>query len=150
MKEHALQKLQEISSKAKDTAAKVLASEQATESQLIAQRDQLKEYRDDYSRQLESAQREGVDIATIRSYSAFLSSLDKAYRTAIEQAVSQKQRVGQSRETWVGAHKRSASFDALKKRQHQRETKMQAKREAKALDEFNTNAAARQSLRANH
>ena len=146
MKRNALDKLQEISSKAKDTAARVLASEQASAAQIQAQRDQLKTYRDDYAHQLEAAKIEGADMMTIHTYSAFLSSLDAAYDAALTQVAKQQQRVVKSRESWVGAHRRATSFDALADRYDQEQSRAEARREARLQDEFNTNVAARASL----
>ena len=103
-------------------------------------------YDGDFSMTLEAAKKEGADMMTIHTYSAFLSSLDAAYDAALTQVAKQQQRVVKSRESWVGAHRRATSFDALADRYDQEQSRAEARREARLQDEFNTNVAARASL----
>lgn len=137
-----LDTLTELSRKARDQAAVVLAQDRHKQRQVEQQLDVLRNYRQDYARQLQAMLSSGISTAQLANYQRFLAQLDETIAQAGASIEQQSRRVEVSRRNWQREQRQLTSFDALASRRAAQVLHQALRREQKLTDEFGNRQSA--------
>lgn len=138
----ALDTLLELSRKARDQAAIVLAQDRHKERQVEQQLEVLCNYRQDYAQQLQTLLSSGISSAQLANYQHFLAQLDETIAQAAASIEQQSRRVEISHRNWQREQRQLTSFDALASRRAIQALHQTLRREQKLADEFGNRQAA--------
>ena len=137
-----LDTLTELSRKARDQAAIVLAQDRHKQRQVEQQLEVLRGYRQDYARQLQVMLSSGISTAQLSNYQRFLAQLDETIAQAGASIEQQSRRVEASRRNWQREQRQLTSFDALANRRAAQALHQALRREQKLADEFGNRQSA--------
>lgn len=137
-----LDTLTELSRKARDQAAIVLAQDRHKQRQVEQQLEVLRGYRQEYARQLQVMLSSGISTAQLSNYQRFLAQLDETIAQAGASIEQQSRRVEASRRNWQREQRQLTSFDALANRRAAQALHQALRREQKLADEFGNRQSA--------
>ncbi len=119
-----------------ESAERRLAALRKRQSDAQAKLAQLDQFRTDYSGQLESAQRQGIEAYRWQDYLAFLAKLDRARSQQTEEVAHCKQAWDAGFEEWRELKSRYEALLALEARHHLAEQVKERRVDQKLQDEF--------------
>lgn len=146
MRETALDKITKIAKDARDAIGIALSKDRLSLTEIEQQVEALRQYRDDYCRQLEIAMQRPISRPLYNDYHDFLKSLGETIELAEQQLIQQKELIEKRQQLWMEKHRKVAGFETLIKRKTEEEKQQQQKLERKISDEINTNASARKQI----
>ena len=133
----------ELSRKARDQAAVVLAQDRHKQQQIEQQLEVLRTYRQDYALQLQALLSSGISTAQLSNYQRFLTQLDETIAQAGASIEQQARRVDVSRRNWQREQRQLTSFDALASRRAAQALHQALRQEQKMSDEFGNRPSTR-------
>ena len=139
MSKSSLDTLIELASDARNEAAQLLASERNNSQLAAAQLSALEGYRNEYMMQLQTVMDEGLDLATLQNYQAFLASLEKAISQARDGLKYQEQKVVNCQQNWQQEQRKLSSYDMLRLRRKEQLRQQERRQESRANDEISAN-----------
>ena len=143
MSQQTLNTLIDLAKEARDKAAQLLASERINSHQIIEQLKLLEAYRREYGEQLQQVAAQGIDLASLQNYQAFLASLDRAVDQARLGLAEQDRKISHCQQNWQQKQKRLSSYDLLQARRNAQEARQEQRREMRRNDEFSAGFAGR-------
>lgn len=130
-----LQTLQDLAHTRVDEATRrlgeLISSEHACEVKL----EMLLQYRSEYNQRFAASAANGLDLHSLRNFSAFLAKLDEIIRAQQTIVDNSRQATAQGQKKWASEHSRAKAFDTLTHRQHLQEMHRQNKQEQRISDE---------------
>ncbi|MEH6466720.1 MAG: flagellar export protein FliJ [Porticoccus sp.] len=127
----------------RDSASKMLVSEQRDYIHINTQIEQLTEYRKEYHRQLQEISTKGVELGVFREYQRFLSSLDTIIYSAMHELEKHEQRLHQCKKKWREEQRKLSTYGTLSDRRNVIKMKEENRREQKLHDDMTVNTIAR-------
>lgn len=118
----------------RDAMHKLGQSQQYLDSQL-ARLEELRSYREQYSRDFTASGESGLDVTRLREFRAFLGRLGEAIRqqeALIERYRSQHEK---NRQQWIETRSHSQAIDKVVDRYREQERQQQERREQREQDE---------------
>lgn len=138
-----LDTLIDLARRSRDDAGQALARERGQSRHTASQLETLRDYRQEYTRQLQTLLHSGTDATTLNNYQRFLNSLDAAIEQAQRTLSQQEQRVASSREQWQQQQRQLSSYDTLASRRNEQQRRREQRRELRLNDEFSNGISAR-------
>lgn len=132
-----------LAREARDKAAQLLAGERSNSRQIAEQMNLLETYRREYGQQLQQLADQGIDLARLQNYQAFLASLDRAIEQARQGLNDQTRKVNRCQQNWQQEQQRLSSYDLLQERRKAQEALREQRREMLRNDEFSAGFASR-------
>jgi flagellar FliJ protein len=130
-----LKSLLDLSQNRMDDAARKLGELISSEQEGARKLELLQNYRAEYEDRFHEAARNGMSPEAWRNYSNFIARIDDAIdvqRACVEQA---KHMTSAGQHAWLAQRNKVKAFDALQQRHVAGETRKEAKREQRMLDE---------------
>lgn len=131
-----LQTLLDFALNQTDEAARSLHALKAHWTEVADRLEQLRDYQKDYQQRLEEAISEGMRIATLRDYQAFLAKIEVAIKQQQEELERSKQRWESGRTAWHTQKRKLSAYDILSSRHHTNEMQRESRIEQRVQDEL--------------
>lgn len=137
MANQSLDLLIELSTKARDVAARALAQSRTAEQMVIKQLQTLDQYQQEYRQNLQQAlAKEGMSPSALTNYRGFLGSLEEAVERAQKSLERHRKQVAQHQLTWLAQWRKVSAFEALVSRRAQQEQWQAGRAEQRQTDEM--------------
>ncbi|MBX8534204.1 flagellar export protein FliJ [Pseudomonas cichorii] len=137
MANESLELLMELTSKARDTAARALAESRRTEQQIVNQLYTLDQYHQEYRQNLQQElHKDGMSPSTLTNYRGFLNSLEAAVERAQKSLERQRKQVAQHQENWMTEWRKVSAIEALLSRRATQERLQAGRVEQRQTDEM--------------
>ncbi len=131
-----LKTLKEMAAKEVDLATEALAHSMKVVEEAQNKQRLLREYQQDYLKNLNNLMETGVGAETYRNFQNFFTKLDQAVIGQQDVVKFAKQQVKVQRELWQESQRKKLSYEALSLRSDKRELKVEQKKDQKMMDEF--------------
>ncbi len=140
----ALDTLQQLAQRETDGAARQLTVALDQQTSAKQRLDMLLELRAEYAERLLRQSREGMSIAAIKNFQAFMEKIDDAIAGQTRLAASASNRVEQANAGWQAKKRAEKTWDSLIKRDEQANLLKEQRQDRKLMDEYASRAARRQ------
>jgi flagellar FliJ protein len=131
-----LKTLKEMAAKEVDLVTEALAHSMKVVEEAQNKQRLLREYQQDYLKNLNNLMETGVGAETYRNFQNFFTKLDQAVIGQQDVVEFAKQQVKVQRELWQESQRKKLSYEALSLRSDKRELKVEQKKDQKMMDEF--------------
>jgi flagellar FliJ protein len=128
--------LKEIAAKEVNLATETLAHNMKMHEEALSKQQMLRDYRQDYVKNLNNLTETGIGAETYRNFQNFFSKLDQAVIGQQEVVEFTKQQVLVQREILQESQRKKLSYEVLSKRSDKQEKKIEQKKDQKMMDEF--------------
>lgn len=133
-KPSALDILIQMSKELLDNSSIQLASARRSEDQARTFLDTLRNYRDEYIKEMQRLMQNGMDAMTVGYYRDFLRSLDSAISQATQTIEREVKTVEKTQDEWRENHGKHSSFNALKQKRTNQESQINQRKEQRESD----------------
>ncbi len=140
----ALDTLQQLAQRETDGSARQLTVALDQQTSAKQRLDMLLELRAEYAERLLRQSREGMSIAAIKNFQAFMEKIDDAIAGQTRLAASASSRVEQANAGWQAKKRAEKTWDSLIKRDEQTNLLKEQRQDRKLMDEYASRAARRQ------
>ncbi len=139
----ALDTLQQLAQKETDGAARQLTSALEQQSSAKQKLDMLLELRAEYTERLLRQSREGMSIAAIKNFQAFMKKIDEAIAGQTRLAANATTQVEQANAGWQSKKRAEKTWESLISRNERTVLLKEQKQDRKLMDEYASRAARR-------
>lgn len=140
----ALDTLQQLAQRETDGAARQLTVALDQQTSAKQRLDMLLELRAEYAERLLRQSREGMSIAAIKNFQAFMEKIDDAIAGQTRLAASASTRVEQANAGWQAKKRAEKTWESLIKRDDRANLLKEQRQDRKLMDEYASRAARRQ------
>ncbi len=140
----ALDTLQQLAQRETDGAARQLTVALDQQTSAKQRLDMLLELRAEYAERLLRQSREGMSIAAIKNFQAFMEKIDDAIAGQTRLAASASNRVEQANAGWQAKKRAEKTWESLINRDDRANLLKEQRQDRKLMDEYASRAARRQ------